>query len=151
MNNSEYKAIITIAVGNEVEAHEFYKGVADKATDASLKSIFNELAEDELKHKQLLEGYLNNDLKEMTFNETKDYKITESLPLPELSMDMKYTDAIVLAMKKEKDAVEMYNKFADASVNEEQKNIFLELSKMEKGHKAKLEDIYNDTAFVEVW
>ncbi len=151
MNNSEYKAILTIAVGNEVEAYEFYKDVAGKTSDANLKSTFNELAEEELKHKQLLEGYLKNDLKTMKFNETKDYKITESLPLPELSTEMKYTDALVLAMKKEQEAMEMYQKFADASIEDEQKNVFIELSKMEQRHKTRLEDIYNNASYSEVW
>jgi len=151
MKTSEFKAILAIAVGNEIEAYQFYKDTASKAKNSSLKSLFNELAAEEANHKTFLEGILKNELKTLKFKETEDYKISESVPLPKLTTDMKYSDAIVLAMKKEQEAMEMYKKFADFSANDEQKKTFLELSKMEKGHKAKLENMYNDTAFVEVW
>lgn len=151
MNMAQYKAIVEIAVGNEEEAYEFYKNAAQKTKDSSLISIFNELAKEELKHKALLQGYLNDDFNGMVFKEGPDYKIAESLPLPELTSDMKFTDAIVLAMKKEQQAMDMYKSFADASVDQNQKDMFIELAKMEQGHKTRLEDIYNDTAFVEAW
>jgi rubrerythrin len=64
---------------------------------------------------------------------------------------MKFVDAIVLAMKKEEEAMIMYRRFADASSNPEQKEMFLQLARMEQGHKARLETIYTDTAFVEAW
>ena len=151
MNMAQYKAIVEIAVGNEEEAYAFYKSAAQKTKDPSLISIFKELAEEELKHKALLQGYLNDDFNGMVFKEGPDYKITESLPLPELTSDMKFTDAIVLAMKKEQQAMDMYKSFADASADQKQKDMFLELAKMEQGHKTRLEDIYNDIAFVEAW
>ena len=44
-----------------------------------------------------------------------------------------------------------YQKFADASSNQEQKNTFLQLAKMEKTHKVKLENLYTNSAFNEVW
>ena len=64
---------------------------------------------------------------------------------------MAFKDAIALAMKKEQEAMEMYQQFADASEGAKQKETFLELAKMEKGHKVRLEGIYTDIAFIEVW
>lgn len=150
MSAAKFKAILEIAAGNEEEAYEFYKLASSKTKDPSLKALFKELSEEELKHKALLKGYLES-MKDLKFNDTPDYKISESLPLPKQASEMKYTDAIVLAMKKEEDAMKMYKAFADASAEETQKKTFMELSKMEKGHKKRLEDMYNDTAFVEVW
>jgi rubrerythrin len=150
MSETKLKATLEMAIGNENEAYEFYKSAASKTKNPSLISIFNELAAEELKHKSLLKGYLK-DLKSLSFKDTADYKISESLPLAKLTADMKYTDAIVLAMKKEEEAMNMYKNLADASADRTQKETFLELSKMEKGHKTRLEDIYNDTAFAEVW
>ena len=141
-----------MAVGNEVEAYEFYRDAAAKMKDPAMKKTFMELADEESGHKVLLEGYLNNEMKDMKFSEEKDYKVAETVEAPQaLSTDMAFKDAIALAMKKEQEAMEMYQQFADASEGAKQKETFLELAKMEKGHKVRLEGIYTDIAFIEVW
>ena len=147
-----YKEILKMAVGNEVEAYEFYRDAAAKMKDPAMKKTFQELADEESGHKVLLEGYLSNEMKDMKFSEEKDYKVAETVEAPQaLSTDMAFKDAIALAMKKEQEAMEMYQQFADASEGAKQKETFLELAKMEKGHKVRLEGIYTDIAVTEVW
>jgi len=147
-----YKEILKMAVGNEVEAYEFYRDAAAKMKDPAMKKTFQELADEESGHKVLLEGYLSNEMKDMKFSDEKDYKVAETVEAPQtLSTDMAFKDAIALAMKKEQEAMEMYQQFADASEGAKQKETFLELAKMEKGHKVRLESIYTDIAFIEVW
>ena len=147
-----YKEILKMAVGNEVEAYEFYRDAAAKMKDPAMKKTFQELADEESGHKVLLEGYLSNEMKDMKFSEEKDYKVAETVEAPQaLSTDMAFKDAIALAMKKEQEAMEMYQQFADASEGAKQKETFLELAKMEKGHKVRLEGIYTDIALTEVW
>ena len=147
-----YKEILKMAVGNEVEAYEFYRDAATKMKDPAMKKIFQGLADEESGHKVLLESYLSNEKKDMKFKDEKDYKVAEAVEAPQtLSTDMAFKDAIALAMKKEQEAMEMYQQFADASEGAKQKETFLELAKMEKGHKVRLEDIYTNTAFIEVW
>ena len=147
-----YKEILKMAVGNEVEAYEFYRDAAAKMKDPAMKKTFMELADEESGHKVLLEGYLSNEMKDMKFSDEKDYKVAETVEAPQtLSTDMAFKDAIALAMKKEQEAMEMYQQFADASEEAKQKETFLELAKMEKGHKVRLEGIYTDIAFIEVW
>lgn len=147
-----YKEILKMAVGNEVEAYEFYRDAAAKMKDPAMKKTFMELADEESGHKVLLEGYLSNEMKDMKFSDEKDYKVAETVEAPQtLSTDMAFKDAIALAMKKEQEAMEMYQQFADASEGAKQKETFLELAKMEKGHKVRLEDIYTNIAFVEIW
>jgi len=147
-----YKEILKMAVGNEVEAYEFYRDAAAKMKDPAMKKTFMELADEESGHKVLLEGFLSNEMKDMKFSDEKDYKVAETVEAPQaLSTDMAFKDAIALAMKKEQEAMEMYQQFADASEGAKQKETFLELAKMEKGHKVRLEGIYTDIAFIEVW
>ena len=147
-----YKEILKMAVGNEVEAYEFYRDAAAKMKDPAMKKTFMELADEESGHKVLLEGYLSNEMKDMKFSDEKDYKVAETVEAPQtLSTDMAFKDAIALAMKKEQEAMEMYELFADASEEAKQKETFLELAKMEKGHKVRLEGIYTDIAFIEAW
>ena len=150
MKAEAYKTIISLAVGNEIEAHEFYKGISEKSTDSNLKAIFKELAEEEKKHRNYLEGLLSQ-ARPLHFDETKDYKISETLDKPKLTLAMKPADAIALAMKNEEEAMLMYAELADFSIDREQKEMFQSLSRMEQGHKARLEDIYSNMAFPEAW
>ena len=66
-------------------------------------------------------------------------------------MDMTFAQAIQLAMKNEEEAMDMYQQLADAVTDKKEKDIFIGLRDMEKMHKTKLEDIYVNAAFVEVW
>ena len=47
--------------------------------------------------------------------------------------------------------IEEYEKRVLRVMVSEQKRIFTELASMERGHKARLEDIYTNMAFPEVW
>ena len=146
-----YKEILESAVRNEVEAYEFYKGAAEKVAEENLKSTFEDLAKEELKHKALLEGYLKEPPEALKFDETKDYKVAETMDERSLSTDMEFKDAIALAMKREEEAMDMYQQFADSSEDPAQKETFEELAKMEQGHKTRLEEIYTNVAFIEAW
>lgn len=147
----DYKEILEMAIDSEVEAYEFYTAAAAKDLDPSLKKIFTELAEEEADHKRILEAFFKNPEKPLKFKETPDYKVAETVDKPALSVSMKPADALALAMKREEEAMDLYNVFARASDTEEQKAIFLELAKMEQGHKTRLEAMYTNAAFPEVW
>jgi len=151
MTKEEYKAILTKAIDNEVESYEFYKGVSEIVVDTYIKKMFDEFAAEELGHKKLLEGFLTRDVKDMHFDESADYKVSETVDKPTLSVDMKPADALALAMKNEEEAMNMYAAFAAASSDQSQKKMFHDLSLMEKGHKTKLEKYYVNVAFPEVW
>jgi rubrerythrin len=151
MGTIDYMKILETAIGNEIEAYEFYANAAKKSNDINLKAIFNELAEEEMKHKLQLEAFLKNESKQMNFHAGADYKVSESVELPKLTADMSFADGVALAMKKEEEAMVMYQQFANASVDANQKNIFQQLAIMEQGHKIKLEGLYTNTAYIEAW
>jgi rubrerythrin len=150
MTIEEYKKILQMAIGNEIAAYDFYRNVSEKTKDNSLKDIFSEMAEEEKKHKIFLEGFISG-AKPLYFSGVADYKVSETVEKPKLSVSMKPADAIALAMKEEEEAMRMYQSLADSSTNSEQKDLFLNLARMEKGHKVKLEDLYTTMAFPEVW
>jgi rubrerythrin len=150
MKVEEYKKVIAMAVENEIEAYDFYTAVGEKVKDANLKSIFKDLADEEKKHRNFLQGLLSQ-AKPMRFDESKDYKISESIDKPKLSIGMKPADAIALAMKNEEEAMNMYTELANSSADKEQKEMFESLARMEKGHKVRLEGMYTNMAFPEVW
>lgn len=151
MKPEEYKNIISVAIDREVEAYTFYRNISDKVKDATLKKIFNELAGEETKHREFLQGLLGKGTAGMHFDAAKDYKIADGLPTPKLSGDMKPLEGIIIAIKKELEAMQMYTQLANMSTDAGQKNMFTELASMERGHKARLEDMYTNMAFPESW
>ena len=70
--------------------------------------MFGELAGEEKQHREFLEGMLSKDVTKMHFDAKKDYKIVNAMPSPPLSADLKPIDGLVLAIKKELEAMQMY-------------------------------------------
>ncbi len=151
MKTEEFKQILLKAIDREVDSYALYTALADKVKDSALKGTFRELAQEETYHRKTLQEYLSGSKKVLKFDEVKDYKLSELIESPAPSSDMKPLDGLKLAIKKEEEAMQMYEKLADASADPDQKKIFTELAKMERGHKARLEDLYTNSAFVEAW
>ena len=151
MTNEDMKKIIEFAVANEVDAYEFYRDASERLGDESLKETFKDLAQEELEHKKFLKDFLESGTSEINIAVEADYKVSEEVNKPTLSIDMSFRDAIALAMKNEEEAMDMYQQLADACIDQKEKDIFLGLRDMEKMHKTRLEDIYVNAAFVEIW
>jgi rubrerythrin len=151
MKPEDAKKIISNAIENEVEAYTFYRGIADKAKNPAMKSLFSELAGEEKQHREFLQGMLTKDISTMKFDASHDYKVADALPSPALKVGMKPIEGIVLAIKKELEAMQMYTQLAGLAKDNETQLLFSQLANMERGHKARLEDIYTNMAFPEVW
>jgi len=151
MTPEQFRAIISKAIENEVEAYTYYRTTSEKVKDAYLKKIFADLAGDEKGHREFLQGLLTKEPKRLNIAASKDYKVADTVDTPPLSSDLKPIDGIILAIKKELQAMQMYTQLAQAQTDEEQKNLFTDLAAMERGHKARLEDIYTNMAFPESW
>ncbi|MCK9593367.1 MAG: ferritin family protein [Methanoregula sp.] len=151
MKSDDAKKIVSTAIDREVEAYTFYRTISDKVKDAALKKLFGELAGEEKQHREFLQGMLAKDVTKMHFDAKKDYKVVNAMPSPPLSADLKPIDGLVLAIKKELEAMQMYTQLSGLSTETEQKFLFTQLANMESGHKARLEDLFTEMAFPEVW
>jgi len=151
MKPEDAKKIIGTAIDREIEAYTFYRGIADKAKDPTMKSLFSELAGEEKQHRELLQGMLTKDISKMKFDPSHDYKVVDEMPTPALKVGMKPLEGLVIAIKKELEAMQMYSQLAKLSTDNETQLLFSQLANMERGHKARLEDIYTNMAFPEVW
>ena len=152
MNENELNKLIDFAIDQENQANAFYTAAAKQVSNPGVRKIFQELADDENGHANLLEMYKNNKaLGEIFKIQTIDYKITETQDTPELSLAMKPSEAIAIAMKKELQAAELYRALADNAINDTEKEALLNLSNMEMGHKHKLENIFVEIGYPEVF
>lgn len=151
MKADDAKKIISKAIDREVEAYTFYRSIADKVKDKNLKSLFDELAGEEKQHREFLEGFLSKDASKMKFAAGHDYKVGDAIASPKLTADLKPLDGLVLAIRKELEAMQMYTQLAKAAADTETQLLFSQLANMERSHKARLEDLYTEMAFPEVW
>jgi rubrerythrin len=152
MDLEKYKAVITDAVKNEIDAKEFYEKVSVKIRDPFLKKLFDKFAKEEEKHEQILTDILNQQIIQSSyFDFTKDFKVAETIGMPVVNEYMDLKNAIGLAMKNEEIAMKQYIGLADNCEDTELKAVFLDLASMERKHKFKLEENFVDVAYPEVW
>lgn len=151
MDEKAFVDAVEIAIDSEIEAFAFYQGVAEQVADENLKELFKHFAEEENKHKDMLEDVLARGTFGLVPKENRDYKVAEAIDLPRLSMDMKPEEAIGLAMKKEEVAMKHYTSLADASADQELKDLFTNLASMEREHKFKLEKVFVERGYPEKW
>ena len=120
------------------------QGQAITKTDTALiiaLSIFPE----EKNHKRILEGIKKGKKLEPSTGKIMDLKILESISQEvSPSSDMAYQDALIIAMKAEKEAYILYTKLAEAAENEEIKTLLLQLAQEEAKHKLRFEMEYDE-------
>jgi rubrerythrin len=151
MDADTFDRIMIDAIAEEVAARDFYKEAAGRIDDASVKKIFEGLSRDEEHHRVTLETFRFNPIAKVEFERVKDYKVAESEKAPALSFELTPKEAFQIAMKKEQRSLEIYQSFADQCESQEVKKLYLELAEMERGHKAKLEELFTNAAYPEVW
>lgn len=152
MSSMEIEKLFSTAIGREIEANEFYREVARRTQNQDVKRVFEDLAKEELGHMEFLEGMKSDPTRLMTIDPPKaDYKIAEATKLPALSIDMKPADAIALAMKKEQEAVEFYKRLASYAKDNQIKKMFENLANMELRHKHRLENVFVEIGYPEVF
>ena len=72
-----------------------------------------------------------------SYGDAPEFKVSETIELPQVTDDMNLKDAIGLAMKTEEMAVIKYQKLANDCNDPELKSVFNNLAAMEKDHKLK--------------
>ena len=152
MDADTFDSIMIEAIGEEIKARDFYSEAASKMKDKNVRTIFEGLSREEEFHRVKLEEFRFNPSAVVEFEKIPaDYMVAEAESLPSLSFEMSPRDAFQLAMKKEQKAMEAYERLAARCTDAEFKKLYLELAAMEKGHKARLEELFINTAYPEDW
>jgi rubrerythrin len=136
--------VLDYAVRSEENAHSFYKAWSKKIEDRSLAKLFEELAAEELKHKEFLLGVKKGATLKPSREEIVDLKISDYVTEVKASTDMDYQEALTLAMQREKEAFKLYSGLAAMSGDEAMRDTFTALAQEEAKHKLRLEILYDD-------
>jgi rubrerythrin len=136
--------VLDYAVKSEENAHSFYKAWSKKIEDRSLVKVFEDLAGEELKHKEFLLGVKKGAALKPSREEVIDLKISDYVMDVKASTDMDYQEALTLAMQREKEAFKLYSGLAAMCGDEKLRDTFTALAQEEAKHKLRLEIMYDD-------
>ncbi|MGC9374411.1 MAG: ferritin-like domain-containing protein [Bacteroidales bacterium] len=136
--------ILDFAINSEQEAVDFYNELAKISKTEDMRNVFVQFAQEEIEHKARLTKIKNEGLYEAEPTNIKDLKIADYMVSVKPAADMSYSEALVLAMKKEKAAFKLYNELSKRANNEEMKNIFIALAQEESKHKLRFEIEYDE-------
>lgn len=142
MDLKNYEDIIEFAISREEAAIEAYEDMSEKAETPGLRELLSELQNEERNHKKLLEDITEEQISSFKTEEVIDLKISDFLTEEPPSESMTFQDLLILAAKKEQQAVDLYTKLGEDSDSEELKKLFDFLITQEKNHKLKLETEY---------
>lgn len=142
MDFSNFKEIVNFAIEREEEAYMAYEDLSQKAERPGMKELLLELRDEEKKHKELLTNIDDEEIAGLEIHKVIDLKISDFLTEEPPTPDMTFQDLLILAAKKEQQAVELYTGMKESVDSAELKKLFDFLIEQEKSHKLKLETEY---------
>lgn len=136
--------ILDFAIQNEQSAVDFYTKLADNSRTDDMKAVFLQFAKEEISHKARLIKIKTEGTFHISIEKVQDLKISDYLVKADVSPNMSYEDALVLAMKREKSAFKLYLALSERAPNIELKELFLALAMEESKHKLRFEIEYDE-------
>jgi rubrerythrin len=142
------KAVLEAAVKIEEQSYTLYTMAQEKVDYPSSKKFLEELAQEEIKHKEKLLAIMEDKEKVSDLGahaeKVQDLKIVDAMKGAALSEDADYQKILVYAAKREKATYEYYNSLAQGLEDTEVGELFSKLAQEELVHKNKLEREYDE-------
>jgi rubrerythrin len=149
MDLNNFQEVVTFAIRKEAEAYNLYTTYGQKVKDPGAKVMFEELAKEEKRHREILEGVEKKDVGEYKLEKIPDLKIADFIDDQEFHPDMDFPSALRLAIKREEHAFKMYHHMAEGTDDAELKKLFSVLAQEESKHKLRLESEYDENVMWE--
>ena len=132
--------IIDFAIAREEYAYELYKSMAEREVYSSVSRMCEQMAEEELGHKQKLQQDFMKHDHTTPMIDVSDYVVHNNQKM--IFMDIQ--EFLSFAVKKEEKAVKLYKELADKAANSQCKDTFLALAVEEEKHKELLQEKLKD-------
>lgn len=147
------KEALEDAKTKEELAYEFYLKLYDYVKDLGAKTIIKELAEEEVKHKNLIQEMIDTGRIDIVGVDTKYYYTDlgiAKLVLPKvITADMTVQDVLRIAMKHEDNSRIFYEKLAEKYSGSEVEEVFKRLAVEESLHRNTIQKMYEDIVLTE--
>lgn len=136
-----YQAI-DYAITREEDSAIMYMELAKKVANPEISEFFRLLAQEEFEHKKILEFEAIKIGKTIKINDTVDIDPDEVIFEENSLIDIDYREALIMAIKKEDMAFQLYSQLAAQVDNPELKHALLELAEEEIKHKMRFQVEY---------
>ncbi|MBM4276989.1 MAG: hypothetical protein FJ130_03775 [Deltaproteobacteria bacterium] len=146
LNNLE--EILRFAIRKEADTATAYRIAADRASPG-VKKFFEELAEEEEKHRKKLEKFDLKKIGPMRLKETKGLGMSERMDDIPFGPGLTYEELLRMAIKNEEKSQKLYTSTAKLVTDSNLKKLLLILAQEESTHKERLEKIYDDEILTE--
>ena len=147
--DATFEKIISFAVEKEEEAAGLYKDLSSRVQKQNAKIMFDELAAEEVKHKEFLKGMTEENIPDLKLEDVTNLKISDYLVDITFKPNMDYQDILIMAMKREESAVKLYDDMSAQVRESEVKNLLKFMSQQESKHKLRLETEYDKNVLAE--
>jgi len=141
--------ILDFAIEAEQHAADFYNKLAKDSTNPAMKQSFHDFAKEEMGHKGKLIKIKKRGVNDFSNEEVTDLRISDYLVDMTIRDDMSYQDALIIAMKREKSAYNLYSQLVTRTDNLELKKVFTSLANEEAKHKLRFEVEYDEQFYKE--
>jgi rubrerythrin len=141
--------ILDYAIDQEQQAADFYASLAGRAEKAGMKEILMDFAEEEKRHKEVLLAVKNGEHELTPEQEVLDLKISDYLVEVDATDDISYQDALIVAMKRERAAYELYSDMAEKVPESKLRELFTGLAREEAKHKLFFESEYDERVLMD--
>jgi rubrerythrin len=139
-----FDAILDFAIDEEQKAVDFYSELAGQASSDEMREVFEEFAQEEVKHKMKLMEVKETGITNMPPENVADLQIADYIVNVKASPNMSYQEALVVAMNKEKAAFRLYTSLSERASDTTLKELFAALAQEESKHKLRFEVEYDD-------
>ncbi len=142
----ELTDLLDTAIYKEIASQAFYIAGEKKTQDSAAKALMKELAEEELKHSQLLKNLKEKGLWKLGWYREKvpNLMISEYLTGGETLESAGLQDTLIVAMKREQQSVDFYSRMMGIMEDQAAKRLCERLVHEELKHKLRLEIFYDD-------
>jgi rubrerythrin len=147
MELSNFQEVITFAIRKEADAATLYETYASKVSNPGIKKMFEELMKEELGHKKILENITEQKVEDYKLTAVPDLKISDYSQEQEFKPDMNFQEALLLAIKREENSLNLYNNLVKSTGNPQLQKLFQTLSQEEAKHKLRLETEYDEHVY----
>lgn len=146
MEFSSVEEALNYAIKREIEAARFYTQLAERMRKREMKQALLDMAAEEKGHRDRLITIRDTGGFESAAGAAKvqDLKIAEFVDMPVITDDLDWSLALVVAMKREKAAQQLYLELAEAAPTADLRQTFLGLAQEEAGHKLRFEQEYDE-------
>jgi len=149
MEKARFDEVIQFAIDGEQEAIDAYTTASEVVTRKNVKEMLLGLARQEQMHKNRLQSIDRERVSEAAIVNVPDLKIADFMDDVTVTADMNYQDILVVAMKREEKAHNLYTTLASNTDDAELRKVFELLAQEEAGHKLALEKEYDENVLTE--